>query len=334
MNTTFTLLIISSEGTRRVVLGDGPTRVGRDPSADILIADPAISRHQLTLLRKGDHVLCEMNPQSRYQAVKNGRPAMKLELYSGERFELGPYKFELCAEVELPKAQRGLLDEDPGGPVDLLQAHGVERFAPRWRAQTEALGAASPAPTVQPPEVVPRWRKIALPAGVLVVVGFLGYDALKPEAPASTQAAQQQAPPPDLLADVQPVDCQGPEACLNRARDLYRVGVKLAESGTRDLLTLYKSAKQLHLARLALGKDTAKIPDLVQRADRSRELLRTELSDQWFRYQRAASEGQLAPQLESLRTVLTVCREDRHRFCQSLELTAKRVEEQLQQSQE
>lgn len=333
MNTTFTLLIISSEGTRRVVLGDGPTKVGRDPSADILISDPAISRHQLTLLRKGDHVLCEMNPQSRYQAVKNGRPAMKLELYSGERFELGPYKFELCAEVELPKAQRGLLDEDPGGPVDLEQARGVDRFAPRWRAQTEAPSAAA-APAAAQPEVVPRWRKILLPAGVLLVVGFLGYDALKPEAPGPAQAAQQQEPPPDLLESVQPIDCQGPEACLKRARDLYQVGVKLAESGTRDLLTLYKSAKQLHLARLALGKDVAKIPDLAQRADRSRELLRTELSDQWFRYQRVAGEGQLAPQLESLRTLLTVCREDRHRFCQGLELTAKRVEEQLQQAQE
>ena len=334
MNTTFTLLIISSEGTRRVVLGDGPTKVGRDPSADILISDPAISRHQLTLLRKGDHVLCEMNPQSRYQAVKNGRPAMKLELYSGERFELGPYKFELCAEVELPKAQRGPLDEDPGGPVDLEQARGVDRFAPRWRAQTEAPGTTATAATTaasgpQAPEVVPRWRKIALPAGVLLVVGFLGYDVLKPEAPGPAQAAQQQEPPPDLLESVQPIDCQGAEACLKRARDLYQVGVKLADSGTRDLLTLYKSAKQLHLARLALGKDVAKIPDLAQRADRSRELLRTELSDQWFRYQRVAKEGQLAPQLESLRTLLTVCREDRHRFCQGFELTAKRVEEQL-----
>lgn len=331
MSTTFTLLIITSEGTRRVVLGDGPTRVGRDPSADILISDPAISRHQLTLLRKGDHVVCEMNPQSRYQAIKNGRPAMKLELYSGERFELGPYKFELSAEAELPKAQRGLLDEDPGGPVDLDQAHGVDRFAPRWRAQPEAPSAA---PGQAVAEVVPRWRKVALPAAVLLIAGVLGYDTLRPQAAGPANAAPQQEPPPDLLEAVQPVDCQGPEVCLNRARDLYRVGAKLAESGTRDLLTLYKSAKQLHLARLALGKDAGKIPDLVQRADRSRELMRTELSDQWFRYQRAASEGQLAPQIESLRTLLTVCREDRHRFCQSLELTGKRIEEQLQQAQE
>jgi hypothetical protein len=329
MSTTFTLLIISSEGTRRVVLGDGPTRVGRDPSSDILISDPALSRHQFTLTRRGDHVLCEMNPQSRYQALKNGRPAMKLELYSGERFELGPYKFELVAEVELPKAQRGLLDEDPAGPVDLGRAQGVERFAPRWRAYAEPQSEAAP----QPAEVVPRWRKIVLPAAVLLVVGVLGYDALKPEE-APAKEAPQQAPPPDLLAAVQPIDCQSPEVCLSRARDLYQVGVKLAESGTRDLLSLYKSAKQLHLARLALGKDTGKLPELAQRADRSKELLRTELSDQWFRYQRAATEGHLIAQLDSLRALLSVCREDRHSFCQSLELTYKRIEEQIQQAQE
>jgi hypothetical protein len=330
MSTTLTLLIISSDGTRRVPLGDGPTRVGRDPSADVLIADPAISRHQLTLTRRGDHVLVEMSPQSRYQAVKNGKPAMKIELYSGERFELGPYKFELVAQVELPKAERGPLDEDPGGPVDLGLAQEAERIAPRWRAYAEA-----PKPAPPPQEVVPLWRRIALPAGVALVLGFAAFDFLKPESePAPQPQPGLEDAPPDLLAAVQPIDCQGPEACLNRARDLYQIGVKLTESGLRDLLSLYKSAKQLHRARLALGKDTGKIPDLGARADRARELLNTELSDQWFRYRRAAKEGQLVPQLQSLRSILGVCREDRHRFCQSLELTYKRVEEQIQQAQE
>lgn len=332
MSTTLTLLIISSEGTRRVPLGDGPTRVGRDPSADVLIADPAISRHQLTLTRRGDHVLVEMSPQSRYQAIKNGKPAMKIELYSGERFELGPYKFELAAQVELPKAQRGPLDEDPGGPVDLGLAQEAERIAPRWRAYAEA---EAPAPKAQ--EVVPLWRRIALPVGAALVLGFVAYDFLKPEdasGPQSQLQGVQEDVPPDLLAAVQPIDCQGPEVCLNRARDLYQIGVKLTESGMRDLLSLYKSAKQLHRARLALGKDVGKIPDLGPRADRARELFNTELSDQWFRYRRAAKEGQLGPQLESLRSILSVCREDRHSFCQSLELTNKRIEEQIQKLQE
>ena len=89
MTTTFILLIIQNEVVRRVALKDEETTVGRDAKMDILIADPAISRRQFTITARGDHVYIEMNPQSRYQAVKGGRPQRQLELYPGERFELG-----------------------------------------------------------------------------------------------------------------------------------------------------------------------------------------------------------------------------------------------------
>lgn len=323
MSTTFTLVILLNESVRRVALRSSLMTVGRDPKVDILIPDPAISRRQFTIRQEGDHVLIEMSPQSRYQAVKNGKPAMQLEIYPGERFELGPYKFELQGQVELPAGERGPVDEDPGGPVILSLAQEEKRIAPRWRTHAEPDDAA-PAP---PPEIVPLWRRLTLPAAVVAVVGFLGYDTLKP-APPPPPAEQRDEAPPDLLAAVQPIDCQGPEACLSRARDAYQIGLKLGKSGTRDLLSLYKSAKQLHLARLALGKDFKKIPDLAEQADRAKQALDTEFSDRWFLYRRAVAQGQLTTQLESLGTILGVCGEERHRFCQNLELVYKRLEDQ------
>lgn len=328
MSTTFTLLIIQNESVRKVDLKGQTNTVGRDPSTDILIADPAISRRQFTITHRGDHVAIEMNPQSRYQAVKNGKPAMQLDLYPGERFELGPYKFEIQGQVALPQAERGPLDEDPGGPVQLSLADEEKRIAPRWRAYGEALDKkADQADKAAPPaEVVPLWRRIGLPGAALLVVGFLAYDFLKPEPP--PQAAQRDPGPPDLLAVVQPIDCSGPEVCLNRARDLYQVGLKLGEGGMRDLLSLYKSAKHLHRARLALGKEPQKIPELVTQAERAKQALNTEFSDQWFRYSRAVTEGRSEVQLEVMRTLLSVCREDRHSFCQDLDLTYRRLQEQ------
>lgn len=327
MSTTFTLLIIQNESVRKIDLKGSVNTVGRDPSADILIPDPAISRRQFTLTQRGDHVVIEMNPQSRYQAVKNGRSAMQLELYPGERFELGPYKFEIQGQVALPQAQRGPLDEDPGGPVQLSLAEEEKRIAPRWSSHAEAVDEeAKAAAESAPAEGVPMWRRIGLPGAALLVVGFLAYDLLKPEPPPAPSAAQEALP--DLLAAVQPIDCQSPEVCLNRAQELHQIGIKLAESGTRDLLTLYKSAKHLHRARLALGKEPKKIPTLLPQAERARQVLETEFSDQWFRYRRAVTEGQAAVQMEALRTLLSVCREDRHGFCQDLQLTYKRLEEQ------
>lgn len=325
MSTTFTLLIIQNESVRKVDLKGQTNTVGRDPSTDILIPDPAISRRQFTITHRGDHVVIEMNPQSRYQAVKNGKQAMKIELYPGERFELGPYKFEIQGQVALPQAQRGPLDEDPGGPVQLSLAEEEKRIAPRWRAYAEVLEekADKAAP---PAEVVPLWRRIGLPGAALLMVGFLAYDFLKPAPP--PQAAQRDPGAPDLLAAVQPIDCTGPEVCLNRARDLYLIGIKLGEGGMRDLLSLYKSAKHLHRARLALGTEANRIPELVPQAERAKQALTTEFSDQWFRYSRAAKEEKSEVQLQVLRTLLSVCREDRHSFCQDLELTYKRLEEQ------
>lgn len=336
MTTTFSLLIIQNEIVRKVALKADETTVGRDAKMDILIADPAISRRQFTITQRGDHIFVEMNPQSRYQAVKGGQPKRQLELYPGERFELGPYRFELEAQVALPQAQRGPLDEDPGGPVMLSLADEEKRIAPRWRAFAEPAEPIGEAPAAPPAEVVPTWRRIALPGAALAVVGFLAYDMLRPPPPPPAAADSEKSP--DLLAAVQPIDCQGKEVCLNRARDLYQIGIKLGESGTRDLLSLYKSAKQLHLARMALGKDVNQIPELAQRADRAQRELATEFSDLWFRYRRAQSSGQssgeIGAQLQTLRPILRVCREDRHRFCQDQELIYKRLEEQAQQKRE
>ena len=130
MTTTFSLLIIRNEIVRKVALKDDETTVGRDAKMDILISDPAISRRQFTIIQRGDHIFVEMNPQSRYQAVKGGQPKRQLELYPGERFELGPYRFEIEAHVALPQAQRGPLDLQAARQGRLAgagQPHGQEQ---------------------------------------------------------------------------------------------------------------------------------------------------------------------------------------------------------------
>jgi hypothetical protein len=207
-------------------------------------------------------------------------------------------------------------------------------MAPRWRSASVDVGkGAGPAKeskgnggieaaTDEAPGLSPSAR-IALMAVLLLLGGYLTYDFMKPP------ADEEKLPTvsfsgTDLLAAVKPIACQSPSECLERARDADRIATDLIHSSARDLVTLYKIAKLLHRAQLALGKDVDQIPELKARYGRARAQLQVAFADQAFFYQRALAENQTKEQKQLLQNILPICREDRQPFCQSLELAFQR----------
>src|SRR5689334_12927103 len=119
MGISFSIAIVHNDTMRHHALERTLTRIGRDPASDIFVNDPTISRHQLTVELRPETVWVEINPNSPNLMVRNGRLETAQELYPGEFFYIGPYRFEIHAAAELPQAQRRALDEDPAGPIDL-----------------------------------------------------------------------------------------------------------------------------------------------------------------------------------------------------------------------
>jgi hypothetical protein len=326
MGISFSLAIVHNDTVRHHALERALTRIGRDPTSDILIDDPTISRHQLTLELQPESVRVEMNPKSPNVMVRNGRPEMAEELHAGEFFYVGPYRFEIHASADLPQARRSL-DEDPAGPIDLTQLQESERMAPRWRSaaveakSTDAIAGLT-GTTEEAPGLSPSMR-IALVIFLCLVVGYLTHDYWWPAPPQVTPAPVSFADR-DLLKAVKPISCQSQGECLERAKDAHRIALELIQSSARDLVTLYKIAKLLHRAQLALGRDVEQIPGLKERYQLARANLQVSFADHIFFYQRALAENLTKEQKQLLQNVLPICREDRQPFCQSMEQAYQR----------
>lgn len=320
MSTTLTLRIFTNEGVRNIPLEARPMRVGRAPESDVMIADPAISRHQLTISphvsAQGVGALFTMNPHSPNQLVKDGRPLTEGILHSGEICFVGAYRFEIHATASLPQAAAGLLPEDPAGPIDVRLAEPIERIAPRWRQLNGRVGDAAAPSSAQ------ALRGVLLPTAALLVCAALGWVLLGPDASRRAADASEMNEPriPDLFAAMPKLECPDGEACLARAKDAVQLAAKLRNSGSRDLITAYKIAKQLHRANLALGTDADRIPDLPGKYEQARAELSTLFSDLYFRLQQARRNDNQREQLVVLKTLRPLCDEDRHAFCTKLEL--------------
>lgn len=322
MYTTLTLRIHSNDGVRHVALQPQPLRIGRAPESDVFINDPAISRHQLSVepftSPQGVAALFKMNPQSPNQLIKSGRVMTEDLIFPGEICFIGPYRFEVHAESALPQANAGPLPADPGGAIDLSLVREAERVAPRWRQETGGTDAAA-----APKKRV--LRTLLLPLATLMALGTFAWTLLDPGGSSGTEmeVSRLTASAPDLFAAMPRLECADPDACLHRARDAVQSAQRLREGGGRDLITLYKIAKQLHRANQALGIDADRIPDLPGKFEQARADLNTLFSDIFFRYQQAKRNESESGQLAALKAMRPLCDEDRHEFCMSLELQYK-----------
>ncbi len=331
MALSFSLSISINDTVRKQTLNGSVLHVGRDQSSDIVINDPTISRHQFTIELHPESVHIEMNPASPNVMVRNGRPQMAGVFHSGEVFYVGPYRFELLAVADLPTAHRHI-NEDPAGPIDMSQLDEADRLAPRWRSVVETANKSSdnrpgePQPSSEGEAPVQESEAPQVSAGtmfaLLVFLGFLGgyltYEFWMPPGPA-IKPLTVQFTEKDLMRAVRPIACQSQEECLERAKDSHRVAQELIQSSARDLVTLYKTAKLLHRAQLALGKDPERIPGLKAQYERAKLDLETAFADHVFFYQRAMAEGLTKEQKQLLQNLLPICREDRQPFCLAME---------------
>ena len=328
MSTKFSLRIIGPNSNRRFELVPGDiSHVGRAVEANILIADPNISRQQFVLHAQEDHVDVAMNPQSPNRLIKNGQTVVSADWYPGEYFDIGPYRFELEATDELPVAPPTGLPPDPAGHVDVKLALEVNRIAPRWSTVVPVDEAID-----QGKQNVERnsLKKVSLAVALMVVSVIIGLEFLSDGSSGGDLFDPAKVKPPEDVMDlVKPPSCQSPDACLNVAKESYQVAEKLRVSGARDLPTLYKIAKSYRRSVLALQGHTDRLPKLQEHEQSSRRILQTALDDLLFKMERARAEGDAMRQFSAVQTLLTLCAEDPLRSCTDWERTGRQLQERL-----
>lgn len=327
---TFSVTITSSDLVRHFPLGTRPCTVGRDPTSDIFIGDPAISRQQMTLYPTGEAIRVEMNPKSPNVLVRNGCARMSDEVHPGESFHVGPYRFEITVSADLPEARPRGLAEDPAGHIDLKELDESERIAPRWRSNDapplDVMKASEPAKAQageDQAELSPTVR-LALLGFLALLCSYLIYDFMKPQPVPTADVTARSLGDTNLLAAVKPIGCDSQVECFERARDSYRVASELLRGSSSDLGTRFKIARHLARAKRALGSAPGQIPGLEEQLTRALSELKVSFADTAFLYERSIKEGQLKEQKEALAALLGLCSEDRHAFCASVESAYER----------
>ncbi len=325
MTTTLTLHITTKKRSSDFVLGSGPTRLGRDSRCEISIPDPFISREQLTITPQGDGALVEMNPQSRNCLIHDGRQLLRCKLLPGQSFAVGPYRFELLATVTLPDMPYHGLPPDPAGQLTDGLGHEGQRAAPRWRAESSSRTAR---PDGGEQKASSAGLVAALSLVLLILGGSLIYDTLR--RPKATEAPPaSEFTPPDVLAAIRILECEDASSCERRAEELYKTARLLSQSGSRDLLTLYKIAKQDYRALHLLSRHKQALPGLDAHYDGAQAELVSAFSDLWFRYRRAVLSDDHRLELAALRSLYPLCEEDPHAFCRGVKLAYRRLQDEL-----
>lgn len=323
MTTALNLRIIGKDGDRLVPIDQDILWVGRAPNADIRIDDLQISRRQFSIERvrtpAGLAVRVRINPESPNAFAKDGVVARELAVGPGESFTLGVYRFELGVRPSGPELDEIGLPPDPAGRIDVNLAEEHQRIAPRWMLSgSEQQGGEQGA----------RRSKVLTPMlAALGAVGLAGAWMLGvfDSAPASAEPPLASSRTPELFNAIPRLECDGQQACLARAVEAVQLANKLQQSGSRDLLTVYRIARHLHRAYITLGPDAGRINDLAEKYDTAKTEIETVFGDLYFRLKRAVINENQRDQLAMLRAIYPLCEEDPHKFCEPLELFYKRL---------
>ena len=81
-------LPVEGAGQRLLILAEGETGIGRSPENDIVIEDPAVSRHHCRVIRRGSRVVFEDLGDRNLTQLRN-KPAHGRQLRDGDRLHLG-----------------------------------------------------------------------------------------------------------------------------------------------------------------------------------------------------------------------------------------------------
>ncbi len=163
---------------REFVLQEGENGIGRGIDNDVILADVAVSRRHLIVIREGS-TLRLRDLGSGNGTTVNGRRAASMVLSEGDRLELG----ESILVVRLPNTPHTKFDPDAaatdesniGGlpaPSDPFLAHPAWQLTPSSTSTEHALGAQKNA------IVLPRGLFIALVVGVLFMLGVLAVTVI------------------------------------------------------------------------------------------------------------------------------------------------------------
>jgi predicted component of type VI protein secretion system len=192
MTTMSTLRLVPPVGAPIEVPGDRAL-VGRDPSADIVVNDPSVSRR---------HAIVERRPEG--WAVFDQRSAngtwldnVRIEqalLQPGQQLRLGAVSFEVHVPGALPARGPGTL-----APQPLVSPYGQPAYAPPPAPQPPAPAYAPPPAAYPPPAAAPAYQpQPAYPPAPAPVYQPPAAPAYAPPAPAhySPQPAPPGAAPP------------------------------------------------------------------------------------------------------------------------------------------
>ncbi|HEX6123399.1 MAG TPA: FHA domain-containing protein, partial [Ktedonobacterales bacterium] len=159
--TRATLLIMTADGTQppqRVQPTKGPLTVGRDSSNDIVLADPTVSRHHLTLAQRGAGWRVTRAPEAGPMYL-NGQACVSADLRPGDQLALGGMvlRQELPADDPLaavlpPGPARTIIAAEPVPTLRVESPGG--RFVVPLRAPRLTLGRAATCELIIPSRVV------------------------------------------------------------------------------------------------------------------------------------------------------------------------------------
>ena len=155
------LVILAPEAIRgrQIELAADYLTVGREPTCDVLLDDPHVSRTHAALQRRGGTVHVQDLGSSGGTFV-NGNPATSAELHQGDivafatvraRFEAAP---PLTEQTQAMPAQAAPPAAPPATPAEPSVLSAAQAVSPRWSGRPPDRPRAEPAPAGAPQD---RW---------------------------------------------------------------------------------------------------------------------------------------------------------------------------------
>jgi pSer/pThr/pTyr-binding forkhead associated (FHA) protein len=117
-----------------IAIGRLPAVIGRDPSADVRIDDPALPPYQCMVGKDGDGVMTVWSLRPEFPVYVNGEMTAKAALRDGDELSIGKRRFVVQLSPFAPRKQRDFRgakgDTLPVSPVTTMrQAQSAEADA-------------------------------------------------------------------------------------------------------------------------------------------------------------------------------------------------------------